>query len=157
MLCAFCFRCCMSRTVSRNSIYLCMHTHTHTHTHTYYYDLGEIRYKRPAHNSVEDLLLRENSLRDCHTFLMAVNEVTFESKERLGKVCKLVQYKIFCLVVHSSWHITSTCYRALSGKSFMKKLTSQTGFYPFYKLLTRFVFHKLYLSFNFFVKWNSLL
>jgi len=62
----------------------------------------------------------------------------FESKERLGKVCKLVQYKIFCLVVHTSWHMTSTCYRALPGKSFMKKLTSQTGVLPFLQAIDSF-------------------
>ena len=37
----------------------------------------------------------------------------FESKERLGKICKLVQYTIFCLV-HSSWHMKRTCYHVLS-------------------------------------------
>lgn len=58
----------------------------------------------------------------------------FESKERLGKICKLVQYTIFCLV-HFSWHMTSTCYHANQWNHSWKNWPLKQGFTLFTSFL----------------------
>ena len=58
-------------------------------------DLGEIRFKRSAHQFIEHLRVSWKQAREDRVFLMGLNKITFthvpyfESKERLGNTCVL--------------------------------------------------------------------